>query len=90
MERKRDSLVSGRGRDEYDRFGEALGSTLPRITDQLVESSAAATPEGDTEYQELIETTEEKTAIERSIPIVLYVRTGRKTKPRVWEIAGKA
>ena len=75
MERKRDSLVSWRGRDEYDRFAEALGSTLPRITDQLTESSAAATSEGDTEYQEIIESVEEKTPIERSIP-----KAARKAK----------
>ena len=73
MERRRNSLVSWRGRDEYNRFAEALGATLPRITDSSIESSAAATSEGDTEYLELTDTTEEleagkRTPVERSIP----------------------
>ena len=71
VERKRDSLVLWRGRGEYDRFAQALSSTLPRITDLLVESSAVLTSEGDTEYEEIIETGEEKTLIEKSIPKVV-------------------
>ena len=73
VERKRDSLVSWRGRYEYDRFAEALGAPLPRITDGSTESSAAATSEGDTEYLEIMDAAAEcnegeKTSIKRSIP----------------------
>ena len=67
-ERKRNSLVSWRGRGEYDRFAQALSSTLPRITGRLVESSAVLTSEGDTAYEENIETGEEKTLIKKSNP----------------------
>ena len=78
MERRRNSLVSWRGRDEYDRFAEALGATLPRITDGAAESSATNTSEGDTEYLELTETAGElvegeRTPVERSIPQVKAV-----------------
>ena len=82
MERKRDSLVSWRGRDEYDRFAEALGATLPRITDGTPESSAPTTSEGDTEYLEITETATdlaegEKTPVERSIPRVAIIAERR-------------
>ena len=52
MERRKDSLVSWRGRDEYDRFAEALGSTLPRITDGFPEENTTTNSEGDTEFLE--------------------------------------
>ena len=73
VERKSDCLVSWRGWDEYDRFAEALGATLPRITDGSAESSAAATSKGDTEYLKIMEsaaesTEGEKTLIKRSLP----------------------
>ena len=82
VERKRDSLVAWRGRDEYDRFAEALGATLPRITDGTPESSAPATSEGDTEYLEITETATEltegeKTLVERSIPRVAIIAERR-------------
>ena len=73
VERRRNSLVLWRGSDEYDRFAEVLGATLPRITDGSIESSAMATSEGVTEYLELTETAEElekgeRTPVKRSIP----------------------